>query len=205
MKKNTKIIISFLGVVVVVILVVWGLNSDASTPNYSNSNNNVDSPRPFKGNPEARVVLTEFSDFQCPACKSAATLVNSLAERYNEQIKIEYKHFPLTRIHTNAFNAALAAECANDQGKFWEMHDKIYENQENLKKKDLKLYASKIEGIDTTSFDACLDSRAKTDVVNKDIDEANSLKLNATPTFFLNGKEVENPNNLENLILEALQ
>lgn len=199
MKRNSKIIISLLGLAIIIVIIVWALNSN--TPTY----NNVEAPRPFKGNPNASVVITEFSDFECPACKNASSLVKQLAEHYQEKVKIEYKHFPLTRIHAKAFDAALASECANDQGKFWEMHDKIFENQENITKQDLKLYASQIAGIDSASFNACLDSRSEASIVNADIEEGKSLSIDGTPTFFLNGQEVANYNNLETKILEALQ
>lgn len=180
-------------------LVIWGINTDSGTYH------NVNAPRPFKGNPDAEVVLTEYSDFQCPACKNAAIFVNGLVEHYKDQIKFEFKHFPLIGIHPNAYNAALASECANDQGKFWEMYDRLFGNQTNLAKDDLKLYASQIEGIDAVSFNLCLDTRAKKDVVDADLNEAQFKNINGTPTFFLNGREVENYDDLGNLIEQALQ
>lgn len=199
MTKNSKLAITIIGLIIIgIIVVVWIIPSENAT--YTN----VDSPRPFKGNADARVVVKEFSDFQCPACEAGAKSMKIILEKFSDQIKFEYKHFPLTSIHENAFNAALASECANDQGKFWELHDKMFDNQDSLKKDDLKLYASQIEGIDVMSFDACLDSRAEKDIVNADVDEAKELGVQGTPTFFINGREIENYTSLEAEIQKEL-
>jgi protein-disulfide isomerase len=199
MTKNSKLTITIIGLIVIgIIVVVWVIPSDSVE--YTN----VDSPRPSQGNSDARVVVKEFSDFQCPACEAGAKSMKLLIEKFGDQIKFEYKHFPLTSIHENAFNAALASECANDQGKFWELHDKMFDNQDSLKKDDLKLFASQIDGIDTVSFDACLDSRAEKSIVDADVDEASELGVQGTPTFFINDKEVENYTLLEEEIQESL-
>jgi protein-disulfide isomerase len=165
---------------VVVVLATRG--SEISYPN-------ITSPRPVAGNADAKVTLTEFSDFQCPACGTSYPVVKSLVEKYGKDFRLEFKHFPLTTIHRNAYNAALAAECANDQSKFWEMHDKLFENQNSLAEADLKKYAQDLN-LDTAKFNACLDSRAKKGVVDADIKEANAKKLSGTPTFLLNGQPV---------------
>ncbi|MBU2229417.1 DsbA family protein [Patescibacteria group bacterium] len=199
MKKNSKLVLSIVGIIIIgIIVVVWIMPNDTTT--YTN----VDSPRPFKGNPDARVVVQEFSDFQCPACRAGAKSINLVLEKFGDQIKLEFKHFPLTTIHENAFNAALASECANDQGKFWELHDKMFDNQDSLKKDDLKLYAGQIDGLDNESFSACLDTHAEKDIVNSDVKDAENLGLRGTPTFFVNGREIENYNSLEEEIQKGL-
>lgn len=143
------------------------------------------------GNPSSSVVLVEYSDFQCPACGLATSLVKEVVEKYQDKIKFEYRHFPLTTIHKYAFRAAEAAECAADQSKFWEYHDKLFLNQDNLTKSDLLLYAKEINGLDGELFGDCLESGVKKKRVNEDLEEANRLGLNSTPTFFLNGQKVD--------------
>lgn len=151
---------------------------------------NIDSPRPVHGTASSKVILQEFSDFQCPACGAAAPFVQQLVEKYGATVRFEYKHFPLTKIHVNAYNAALASECANDQGKFWEMHDKLFSNQTKLSSADLKQYAQELS-LDTTKFNACLDTRAEKSVVDAEIKEGTAKNVQGTPTFFLNGTALQ--------------
>ena len=136
---------------------------------------NVDSPRPFEGTASAKVVVQEFSDFQCPACGATYPFVKELVAKYAKDMRFEFKHFPLTKIHINAYSAALASECANDLGKFWPYHDKLFENQTKLSSSDLKQYASDF-GLDTAKFNACLDTRAEKSVVDADVSEGTTKK-----------------------------
>ncbi len=185
-----------------VIVVIGGIGiwlSMGSAPTYEN----VASERPFKGGAEATVVVEEFSDFQCPACKAAQDTVKQIVNEYGDRIKLEFKHFPLTTIHPQAFRAALASECANDQGKFWEYHDLLFMNQPSFSPSELVSYAEGL-GLNTESFSACLDSRAKNDVVRADMDEGKSRQINATPTFFVNGQIVQNWTQLSDIISAAL-
>lgn len=147
--------------------------------------------RPFAGNPDAKIVLIEYSDFQCPACKSASPIVKEIAQEYGEQVRIEFRHFPLTSIHPNAFNAAVAAECAFEQGKFWEYHDKLFANQQALDRASLLRYAEEL-GLNAQEFSQCLDSSEAREAVMQDTSEAQALKLRGTPSFILNGKQVQN-------------
>ncbi|MFA6588531.1 MAG: thioredoxin domain-containing protein [Patescibacteria group bacterium] len=151
--------------------------------------NNVNSPRPVTGNPAAKVTLVEFSDFECPACGQVFPIVENLVTRYGKDFRFEFKHFPLTNIHKDAYNAALASECANDQAKFWDYYKTLYQNQTKLSVADLKKYAVDLK-LDTVKFDACLDTKAKKKVVDEDIKEAKAKNLSGTPTFFLNGQQV---------------
>ncbi len=144
-----------------------------------------------KGNPDATVRIVEFSDFQCPACGSAYGTVKRIFSEYSDRISFTYRHFPLTSIHPFAFKASEASECAADQGKFWEMHDKMFENQSALKVSDLKGYASSI-GLDSVAFDSCLDSGKYASKVSSHITYGNSLGVNSTPTFYINGQKYSN-------------
>ncbi len=172
------------GIVLVGAVIAWA--STRSGPVYDNP----DSARPFLGKADSAVVLTEFSDFQCPACGAVQPVVKQVVEKYGDRIRFEYKHYPLTRIHVNAYRAALASECANDQGKFWDMHDKMFANQNALGVGELKTYAKDL-GMDTAKFDACLDSRAEKKIVDADISEGNTKKVGGTPSFFLNGQYLQ--------------
>jgi protein-disulfide isomerase len=163
----------------------------------------VDAPRPFQGSSTAQVVIEEFSDFQCPACKSAENTAQLVVSKYVDQVKFIYRHFPLTQIHPFAFRAALAVECANDQGKFWEFYDLLFLNQPKFSRVELLSYAEGL-GINMESFNTCLDERAKEQVVKADMDEAISRNINATPTFFVNGKIVENWTQLEQVVIIEL-
>ncbi len=178
------------------IIIVWQQES----PTY----NLPPAERPVLGNPEASIVVEEFSDFQCPACRSAAPVVKGIVNKYKDQIKFVYRHFPLLSIHPRAYDAALASECANDQGKFWEYHDILFANQPNFKKDQLVGYARDL-GLDVNEFSACLQSRARKEIVDADLGKAKELGLNSTPTFFVNGKAVRNwSTGLEAAIIEEL-
>lgn len=198
MSNKTNLFFIIAGVVVVIGGIgIW--LSMGSTPTYEN----VESARPFKGSSEATVIVEEFSDFQCPACKSAEDTVKLVTNEFGDKIKFEFRHFPLTTIHPQAFRAALAAECANDQGKFWEYHDLLYMNQPNFSPSELVSYAEGL-GLNKETFKACLDSRAKNDVVRADMAEASSRQVNATPTFYVNGQVVQNWTQLRDVISAAL-
>ncbi|MBI5733946.1 MAG: DsbA family protein [Candidatus Kerfeldbacteria bacterium] len=163
----------------------------------------IDSPRPYLGSNEAKVVIEEFSDFQCPACKAAQPLLKDIINTFGERIKLSYRHYPLVSIHTNAFRAALAVECANDQGKFWLYHDKLFSEQPALSRSDLLSYAAGL-GLDSSQFTACLDSKAKTKIVRQDINEGDKRGVNSTPSFFLNGAKVADWTKLKELIQAKL-
>ncbi len=163
----------------------------------------INSPRPYLGSAQAKVVIEEFSDFQCPACKAAQPLLKDIIDTFGERLKLSYKHYPLVSIHTNAFRAALAAECANDQDKFWAYHDKLFSEQPALSRSDLLSYAAGL-GLDNGKFTACLDSKAKTEVVRQDINEGDKKGINSTPSFLLNGQPVPDWTKLKELIQAKL-
>lgn len=182
--KNKYIVGGVVAAVVIAVLVLVGLaGSDPGT--YTKKN----APRPFLGKSDAAIVVQEFSDFQCPYCKSASPVVKDLATKYGDSVRFEYHHYPLVRTHANAMNASLASECANDQGEFWEMHDKIFENQDRLTKSNLTSFAKEL-GLNEGDFNACLYTRAYVDVVNADIEKGEGQGVAGTPAFFVNGEEV---------------
>lgn len=150
-----------------------------------------DSSRPPAGNPKSSIIVEEFSDFQCPACRGAHIQVaKPLLEKYGRSIRYEFNHFPLRQIHPFAQKAAEAAECAADQGKFWEFVDDSFENQSQLSENDLVARAQKVGVTDVELFSRCLKSGIKKDVVDADYQEGQQRGVRGTPTFFVSGVHV---------------
>lgn len=144
---------------------------------------------------EGKITLVEFSDFQCPACLSIQTPLKEMLARYEGKVSLIYRHFPLSSIHQNAQAAAQAAEAAHLQGKFWEMHDWLFEKQgEWSGLGDLRSkfgeYASAL-GMDQTKFDSDWESQPVKDAVAIDLLAATRYRLTGTPTFFVNGVKTE--------------
>ena len=138
----------------------------------------------FLGPKDAPVVLVEFADYQCPYCQKVHPDLQKLQKEFGDKIAIAYKDFPLP-MHPFAEKAAEAARCAGVQGKFWEFHDKLFVDKK-LEPADLKEDASALR-LNTTQFDACLDSGSQTAAVQKDAGEGKRLGLTGTPSFFANG------------------
>lgn len=167
---------------------------------YSNyvsnqANQGVSFEAHVKGNPTATVTLTEYSDFQCPACAAFVPYVAEMVDMYGDSLQVEYKHFPLITIHPYAVPAARAAEAAGQQGKFWEMHDVLFENQQIWSNSGNPIpmffnYAEQI-GLDMDTFRQHMRSSRIEEKVNDEYKEARSLGLTGTPSFFLNGERMQ--------------
>ncbi len=141
---------------------------------------------PFKGSPDAPLTIVEFSDFQCPFCKRHWDQTYAQLDRdYIATGKLRYvfRHFPIERIHPQALKAGEAAECAAAQGKFWEMHDRLFLNQQALMPADLVIHAQAL-GLDQTQFTSCLDGQM-TARVRADLTMGAQVGVRATPSFFL--------------------
>lgn len=147
------------------------------------------------------VTLTEYGDFQCPACYQFYPIVKAIKQKYGDQITFRFRHFPLTEIHQNALIGARVAEAAGLQGKFFEMHDKLYDNQPTWSESQnptqfFEQYAQEL-GLDVNKFREDMKSTAVNDTVQADRAEARRLGYSSTPTFEINGSKIENPRNLE--------
>ncbi len=150
-----------------------------------------ESTKPPKGNVNSSILVEEFSDLQCPACRGAhLQIVGSLMEKYGRNIRFEFKHFPLSQIHPYAQEAAEATECAADQGKFWEYVDDTFQNQTKLTRDDLLERAETVGIADTELFERCLSSHIKRDAVQADYKDGSKRGVRGTPTFFISGKQV---------------
>ncbi len=155
---------------------------------------NIGSDDPVLGSKSAKISIVEFSDFQCPFCERAysgaiAEFKQSDAFKKGE-VNLVFKHFPLTSIHPFAQKAAEASECANRQGKFWEYHNKLFENQQALDITSLKNYASQV-GLNTGTFNKCLDGGEAAGKVSKDLQESTSAGGRGTPYFVVVNKDGE--------------
>ena len=142
-----------------------------------------------QGNKEAKTYLVEFSDFQCPACRSFQPQVKALVEKNKDKLVFAYRHFPLAQ-HPLALPAALAAEAAGEQEKFWEMHDYIFENQESLSE-EILLSAPEKLGLDKEKYLKAFKDKKYQDKIDKDTSDGRKFSVDATPTFFLNGKKLD--------------
>jgi len=164
------------------------------------------------GDQQAPVVLTEYADFQCPSCKAADPILKQLLSEYQGKVVLIYRNFPLIQIHSTALLAATAAEAANLQGKFWEMHDALYQNQAIWADKSNadEIFASFAQslGLNIEKFKSDMHSAEIQGKIKSDYDEAIRLNLDHTPTFAINGKIVANPSDYQgykDLVEEALQ
>jgi protein-disulfide isomerase len=144
---------------------------------------------PFRGSEKAPVTIVKFEDFQCPFCKQIQPTVNALLSRYDGKVRLVHKDLPLESLHPQARQAAEAARCAHEQGKFWEYHDKLYATAPKASADDLKSYAKDV-GLNADSFDRCFASGKYKEVVQRDLNEGAQLGLTGTPTFFINGREI---------------
>ena len=144
---------------------------------------------PVKGVDSAPVTIAEFAEFQCPFCQDVNATLQQIEERYKGRVRFVWKHLPLVSIHSHAMDAAVAAEAARNQNKFWEYHDKLFANQKQLAPDDLRRYAQEL-GMDLARFDGDRQDPALKVKVQEDMAEATQLGVRSTPTFFINGRLV---------------
>lgn len=139
------------------------------------------SGRAYRGADSPKIIVYEYSDFECPYCSKALPSVEEVLRAYPNDVQLQFRHYPLP-IHPQAYGAALAAVCAEEQGKFWPMHDKMFASQNALYDSDLKKYAADA-GLDAQKFEQCLGSASAAAKVNADVSEAVLAGVQATPTF----------------------
>lgn len=168
----------------------------------------------FYGQEEGIITVTEYADFQCPACASFFPIVTQVKEQFKDQVRFEYRHFPLVQIHPNATTAHRAAQAAANQGKFWEMHDLLFErlqawNDSTNPTAVFEEYARELN-LDIEQYKADAASSETLAVINADIELAKSKNVNSTPTFFIDGEQIEDATTISsvegfaNLIQEAI-
>lgn len=150
---------------------------------------------PLDGKSQARITLVEFGDYQCPSCGAYFPLVNEVLARYPKELRLEFHHYPLISIHPNAMAAAKAAEAAGEQGKYWEMHDLIFEyqpiwSQRENPEPDFLAMAARI-GLNQNAFMQAMRSPAVEQRILQDVVRAREANVEAVPTFFINGRQVQ--------------
>jgi len=147
----------------------------------------VEAKGPTKGSKSAPITIVEYSDYQCPYCIEAEKTVNELLKDYPDKIRLVYRDFPLP-MHPLAPKAAEASHCADAQGKYWELHDKMFAAQGKLEVVDLKKYAREVQGLDGDTFDKCLDNGDMKKRVDENHAAGAKMGISGTPAFFVNGR-----------------
>lgn len=153
---------------------------------------------PSYGPRDAKVVVIEFSDFQCPFCAELYPVLKQAMKNYGDRVLFIYRDFPLVSDHPQALLGAMGGECAHEQGKFWEMHNKIFENQGEITESSLKSYAVQL-GLNSVKFGECLTSSKFLDEIERDLQDGYAAGVRATPTLFINGGKVSGAINYETL------
>ncbi len=146
---------------------------------------------PVIGANNAAVTIIAFEDFQCPFCKRAAPVMKSILQKYPDEVVYVYKDFPLETIHPQSKEAALAANCADEQDEFWAYHTLLFENQEDFTESSIFSTLAQKAGLDVIAFDACLSDQRHLPAVQQDQDEGLLAGVQSTPTYFVNGVKVE--------------
>ena len=192
-----------LGGSVLLIIGLAYLGSKSSNSNVSGTPASITDSDWVKGSPDAKVTIIEYSDFQCPACASAYPIMKKAVQEFGDKIRFAYRHFPLVQIHQNAELAVQAAEAAGLQGKFWEMHDILFDKQSNWgTSKDAKKFFIQYAGeldLDKAKFESDLASDTVKQKVENSRSEAARLKLGGTPSIFINDRIIDNPGSYDEL------
>lgn len=211
MSKRFLIIMAALFVLFIGV-VVFTKNQKSSDKTTQSDNSSAESQHVI-GAGNKKVTIIEYADFQCPACKSYYPVVKQVKEKYGDDIKFQFRNFPLVQIHQNAMVAHRAAEAAGRQGKFWEMHDILYERQTVWGSSTnataiMEDYAAEL-ALNNDQYKTDFASEATNKTIAADVKAGQSIGVNSTPTFLINGKKIEKaPNDLagfSKLIDEAMQ
>lgn len=153
----------------------------------------------IQGPPEAAVTLVEYGDYECPYCGAAYPIIKEVQERMGERLRFVFRNFPITTSHPHAEQAAEAAEAAAAQGRFWQMHDLLYENQQRLGDEDLRAYAGQL-GLEVEPFDQELAEHVHAPRVREDFMSGVRSGVNGTPTFYINGLRYDDSYELDTLL-----
>ena len=198
----------FIGIIVVTIILIGGamfvFGRQASAPAFSKSDM-IPTGTYTRGSASASAYLVEFSDLQCPACKAFEPTVDAIVQQYGGKLLYAYRYFPLTQ-HPYGMQAAVAAEAANRQGKFWEFHDQLFTDQDSLSDDTVQKDAQKV-GLNMEQFNKDLKDSSVQDKVNKDQADGNKFGVNATPSFYLNGTllQLNAPSDLTQAVADAVK
>ena len=187
------LVVVILGLAIFIYNLVYYLEKGGNENTNSIISKNVtiettDDPATGAANP--LITIVEFGDFQCPYCKEEAPIIIRVVLQYSKEVKLIFRDFPISAVHPDAMGAALAADCAYEQGKFWEYHDLLYQNQDDLSIQNLLVMAKSL-GLDFDKFSTCLANRKYENEIQNDLLDGVKLEITGTPTFFINGYKVQ--------------
>jgi len=200
--------------IIIAVLIVVGIIAGATLISGKDETTVGAQSDNWYGVEEGIITVTEYADFECPACASFSPIVSEVKERFKDQIRFEFKHFPLVQIHPNAIAAHRAAQAAANQGKFWEMHDLLFAQLQSWRGSTnptavFESYAQQLS-LDMDKYRTDSQSSETLAVINADIEAGKKLGVNATPTFFIDGVQVQDQSTIasvegfSNAIQEAL-
>jgi len=202
--RNDIKILGGIGILTIIVVIVAAFTI-GSTPVDSSQENDVLGESEVKflvrknshkvGPKDPKVTLVEFADYQCPACGATHITLLKLKSEYKDRVEFVFRNFPLVNIHKNAYMAAMAAEAASAQGKYWEMHDMLFEYQDEWSEENdaLKIfvkYAKEIGVADLKKFESDVKDNKYAEKIQADIDDGYKLGINSTPTFFINNEKL---------------
>lgn len=189
--------LGIIGAIAVIFVAIFAISQHSSNNNSGSNSSSAQPTNHIEGQNKANVTLVEYGDYQCPICEAYYQPLKQAAAQYNDQIHFQFRNLPLSAIHQNAFAAARAAEAAGLQNKFWQMHDKLYDNQNDWNTQSSPLdvfsrFAQQI-GLNVAQFKEDYASSKVNDAINADLSAFNKTgQEKATPTFFLNGTYLPN-------------
>jgi protein-disulfide isomerase len=195
----------FLAIVVACLIALFGVYALTSKKDNSSDKTSSGSKTQLSnhvmGQNQKKVTLVEYGDYQCPACGQYYPIVKQVTDTYQKDIQFQFRNFPLQSIHPNARAGARAAEAAGKQGKYWEMHDLLYSQQDSWSGSTnaasiFEGYAAQLH-LNLAQFKTDFASEAVNSIITNDLEEGNRLGITGTPTFFLQGKKIDNPQSLD--------
>ncbi|MFA7278249.1 MAG: thioredoxin domain-containing protein [Candidatus Gracilibacteria bacterium] len=189
------------GAVLIVLIAVFGIYKAATYDSTAGLTVSAISSTDWTKGTPGKPVLIEYSDFQCPACAAYYPVVKQVVSEYSGRIQFSYRHFPLYELHKNALESSYAAQASGKQGKFWEMHDKLFERQKDWSDLDdpkptFEQYAKEL-GLNVDTFKKDSASTEVRDAVAQSRASGEAADVGGTPSFFFNGKRLQNPPGLE--------
>lgn len=198
----SKQFMGVLAAVVVIFAAIYAVSGNKSETGTKISSSNKPTQH-IEGNPSGDVKLVEYGDFQCPYCEAYYPTVKTVVEEYKDKLSFQFRNFPITSAHPNAYGAARAAEAAGLQGKYWEMHSALYDSanwqgwtKSNAPNTFFETYAQQLN-LDAIKFKSDFASSAVNNLINADMKAGSDLGVTGTPSFFLNGKQVQIDNTVE--------
>jgi protein-disulfide isomerase len=202
----------FLAVLAAIVLIFVGIVLITSKSNSTSSTSSNKVSEHIEGEGKDHVTLTEYGDYECPYCGEYYPTLKTVQAKYSQEIYFQFRNFPLTSLHPHAFAGSRAAEAAGEQGKYWQMHDLLYEQNETyydsneqaatwINAPDSVLLSQYFDadakqlGLNVAKFNTAYNSNAVNDVIDADMSEGQKLGIEGTPTFFINGKQITQPAN----------